>query len=152
MVSLQPPLPLPILRVRATVLTFFMNEDHTSLINFCSFVALNEPNCLLCCVYGNDGDLCHPSQNCPLLLNGYRCFKYLRPHLRAYFHNSIPHHLTIVPSATFCTMDMHWVMSHYMKEGMVLIAHVRSRVNDTQFFFGSLGVATHQTCIRPCQN
>jgi hypothetical protein len=50
-------------------------------------------------------------------------------------------HLTIVPSATFCTTSKHWVMSHCMKEGMVLIA--KSRVNDTKFFFGLFGVATH---------
>jgi hypothetical protein len=30
-----------------------------------------------------------------------------------------------------------------MKEGMVLIASVRSRVNDIEFFFGPFGVATH---------
>jgi hypothetical protein len=30
-----------------------------------------------------------------------------------------------------------------MKEGMVLIAWVRSKVNDTEFFFGPFGVATH---------
>jgi len=63
-----------------------------------------------------------------------------------------PTHLIIVPSATFCIMGRHWVMSHYMKESMVLIARVRSKVNDTKFFFGSFGVATHQTCTRPCQN
>jgi hypothetical protein len=52
-------------------------------------------------------------------------------------------HLTIVPSATFCTTSRHWVMSHCMKEGMVLIAWVKSKVNDTEFFFGPFGVATH---------
>jgi hypothetical protein len=52
-------------------------------------------------------------------------------------------HLTIVPSATFGTMSRHWVKSHCMKEGMVLIAQVISRVNDTEFFFGPFGVATH---------
>jgi hypothetical protein len=38
-----------------------------------------------------------------------------------------------------------------MKEGMVLIAWVKSGVNDIEFFFGPFGVATHQTCIRPCK-
>ncbi len=89
MLSLQPPLPLPMLRVRATMLTSFMNEDHTSLMNFRGFVASNEPNCLLC-VYGNYGNVCHPNQNCPLLLNGYQYFKCLGPHLRSGCHNSIP--------------------------------------------------------------
>jgi hypothetical protein len=52
-------------------------------------------------------------------------------------------HLTIVPSATFCTTSKHWVMSHCMKEGMVLIVRVKSKVNDTEFFFEPFGVATH---------
>ncbi len=77
--------------------TSFMNEDRTSLMNFCQFVALNEPNCFLHCVYGNDGDMCHPSQNCELLLDGYRCFKCLGPHPRANCHNSIPHSLDNCP-------------------------------------------------------
>jgi hypothetical protein len=71
LVSLQPPFPLPMLKVRATMLTSFMNEDHTSLMNFCRFFALHEPNYLLCCVYGNDGDLSHPNENCLVLLDGY---------------------------------------------------------------------------------
>ncbi len=91
MVSLQPPLPLPMLKVQATVLTSFMNEDCTSLMNFHQFVALDEPNCLLCFVYGSDGDMCHPSQNCKLLLDGYQCFKCLGLHPRVDCHNSIPH-------------------------------------------------------------
>jgi hypothetical protein len=90
-VSLQPPLPLPMLRVRATMVTSFMNEDLTSLMNFCWFVTLDEPNCFLCCVCGSDGDVCHLNQNCPLLLDGYQCFKCLGPHPRADCHNSIPH-------------------------------------------------------------
>ncbi len=89
-VSLQPPLPLPMLKVQATVLTSFMNEDRTSLMNFYRFVAPNEPNCLLCCVYGGDGNMCHPTQNCPLLLDGFQCFKCLGPHPRSDCHNSIP--------------------------------------------------------------
>jgi len=79
------------LRVWATLLTSFMNGDPTSLMNFCWFIAPNEPNCLLCCVYGNDGNLCHPNQNCPLLLDGYQCFKCLGPHPKTDCHNSIPH-------------------------------------------------------------
>ncbi len=79
------------LRARARMLTSFMHEDHTSLMNFCRFVVLNEPNCLLCYVYGSEKNVCHPSQNCPLLLNGYQCFKCLGPHLRVDCHNSIPH-------------------------------------------------------------
>ncbi len=89
-VSLEPPPPLPMLRVRATVLTSFMNEDRTSLKNFRRFAALDEPNCLLCSVYGDARNLCHPSQNCPLLLDGYRCFKCLGPHPRSDCPNSIP--------------------------------------------------------------
>jgi hypothetical protein len=45
-VSLQPPLPLPMLKVRATMLTYFMNEDHTSLMIFCRFIVLDESNYL----------------------------------------------------------------------------------------------------------
>jgi hypothetical protein len=41
-----------------------------------------------------------------------------------------PIHLTIAPSATFCTIVRHWEMSHYMKESMVLITRVRFGVND----------------------
>jgi hypothetical protein len=89
-VSFKPPLPLPMFRMRATMFTFFMNEDHTSLMNFCWFVTLDEPNCLLCCVYANDGNVCHSSQNCPLLLDGYQCFKCLGLHPRVDYHNSIP--------------------------------------------------------------
>jgi hypothetical protein len=44
--------------------TSFMNEDRTSLMNFHQFVVPNEPNCLLSNVYGGDGNVCHPSQNC----------------------------------------------------------------------------------------
>ncbi len=139
--SLQPPLPLLMLRVQATMLTFFMNEDWTSLMNFCRFVVPNEPNCLLCCVYGSDGDMCHPSQNCPFLLDGYQCFK-----CRILGRIAIipfPIHLIIVPNATFCTMGKHWAMCHCMKESMVLIAWVRYEVNNIEFFFGPFGIATH---------
>ncbi len=69
--------------MRAMVLTSFMNEDRTSLMNFRRFVALDEPNCLLCCVYGGDGNVCHPSQTCPLLLNGCRCLKCIGSHPRS---------------------------------------------------------------------
>jgi len=89
-VSLEPPPPLPMLRVRVTVLTSFMNEDCTSLKNFHRFVALDEPNCLMCSVYGDVRNLCHPSQNCPLLLDGCRCFKCLGSHPRSDCPNSIP--------------------------------------------------------------
>jgi hypothetical protein len=78
------------LRVRATVLTSFMNEDRTSLKNFRRFAAPDEPYCLMCSVYGDARNLCHPSQNCPLLLDGYQCFKCLGPHPRSNCPNSIP--------------------------------------------------------------
>jgi hypothetical protein len=55
------------LNVQATVFTSFMNEDRTSLTKFRRFAAPDEPKCLLCCVYGDDGNVCHPGQNCPLL-------------------------------------------------------------------------------------
>ncbi len=96
-VLIQPPLPLLMLKVWATVFTFFMNEDRTSLMNSHQFVAPDEPNYLLCCVCGNDGNLYHPSQNCQLLLNGYQCFKCLRLHLRVDYHNYIPHSLNNYP-------------------------------------------------------
>ncbi len=70
-VSGKTPPPFPMLRARATVLASFMNEDRTSLMNFRRFAAPDEPDCLMCCVYGGDGDFCHPSQNCPMLLDGY---------------------------------------------------------------------------------
>ncbi|CAM6062103.1 unnamed protein product [Sphagnum tenellum] len=41
-------------------------------------------------VYGDAGNLCHPSPNCPLLLDGCRCFKCLGPHPRSDCPNSIP--------------------------------------------------------------
>jgi hypothetical protein len=88
-VSLQPP-PSPMLRVQATMLASFMNEDHTSLTNFRRFATPDEPNCLLCCVYGDDGNVCHPNRSCPLLLDGHQCFKCLRPHPRLDCRNSIP--------------------------------------------------------------
>jgi hypothetical protein len=75
------------LRARATVLASFMNEDRTSLMNFCRFVAPDEPDCLLCRVYGG---ICHPSQNCPMLLDGYQCFKCLGRHPKSDCRNSIP--------------------------------------------------------------
>ncbi len=78
------------LRAQATVLTSFMNEDYTSLMNFRRFAIPDEPNCLLCRVHDGDGNVCHPSQNCPLLLDGYQCFKCLGPHLRSDCRNSIP--------------------------------------------------------------
>jgi hypothetical protein len=85
-----PPPPLPMFSARATELTSFMNEDCASLMNFCRFVVPNEPNCLLCRVYDDDGNVCHPSQNCPLLLDGFQCFKCLESHLRSDCPNSIP--------------------------------------------------------------
>jgi hypothetical protein len=66
---------LPMLRARATMLTSFMNKDRTSLMNFRRFVVPDKPDCLMRRVYGSDGNVCHPSQNCPLLLDGYQCFK-----------------------------------------------------------------------------
>jgi hypothetical protein len=35
---------------------------------------------------------------------------------------------------------------------MALIARVKFGLNDTEFFFGPSGVATHRTCTRPCRN
>ncbi len=67
-----------------------MNEDRTSLTNFRQFATPDEPNCLLCCVYGGDGNICHPSRSCPLLLNGHQCFKCLGLHPRSDCRNSIP--------------------------------------------------------------
>jgi len=63
-----------------------------------------------------------------------------------------PNRPTVVPSATFCTTGKRWAMSSCTKEGTVLIAWVKFRVNDTKFFFGPFGVATPQTCTGPCQN
>ncbi len=40
-------------------------------MNLRRFIVFNEPNCLLCYVYGSDGNVRHLSQNCPLLLDGY---------------------------------------------------------------------------------
>jgi hypothetical protein len=104
--SLQPPPPPPslvltvratVFTVRATVLTSFMNEDRTSLTNFRRFATLDEPNYLLCCVYGGDGNVCHPSRSCLLLLDGHQCFKCLRPHPRSNCRNSIPQSLDSCP-------------------------------------------------------
>jgi hypothetical protein len=81
----------------ATVLTSFVNEDRTTLTNFCRFVGPDEPDCLLCYVYGGDGNVRHPSQNCLLLLGGRRCFKCMGPHPRSDCRNSIPQSLSICP-------------------------------------------------------
>jgi hypothetical protein len=95
-VSLHPPPPPPLPMFR--VLTSFMNEDHTSLTNFHRFIVPDEPNCFLCCVYINDGNVCNPNQNCPLLLDGYQCFKCLQPQYpRSNCHNSIPQSLDSCP-------------------------------------------------------
>ncbi len=126
------------------MLTFFMNEDLTSLMNFCRFVGPNEPNCFLCCVYDSDGDMGHPSQNCPLLLNGYQCFKCLGLHLRVDCHNSIPHSPNNSPKRHLLhnNQALGNVLLHE-EEVMVLIAWVRFGVNNTEFFFGPFNVATH---------
>jgi len=114
------------LRVRTIVLTFFMNEDHTSLMNFHWFVVPDEPNCLLCCFNGNDGNVCHPSHNYPLLLDGYQCFICLGPHLRSSCHNSIPQSLINCCKCHLLHNKQALGMSLYMKEGMVLITQVKS--------------------------
>jgi hypothetical protein len=62
-----------------------------------------------------------------------------------------PSHPTFVPSATFRTTGRRWVTSRCTKEGTVSIARVRSRANNTTFFFGPFGVVTHRTCARPCR-
>jgi hypothetical protein len=36
-------------------------------------------------------EMCHPSQYCPLLLDGYQCFKCLGSHPKVDCHNSIWH-------------------------------------------------------------
>jgi hypothetical protein len=95
--SQQPPSPLLVLSVRGTVLTSFVNEDRAALMNFRRFVAPKEPDCLLCCVYGGDGNVHHPSQNCPLLLDGRRCFKCLGPHPRSDCRNFIPQSPDVCP-------------------------------------------------------
>jgi hypothetical protein len=79
-VSLQPRLPpLLMFKVRATILTSFMNKDHTSLTNFRRFATPNEPNYLLCCVYGDDGNM---GQNAPWmwpLWRGTKCTTQTNP-------------------------------------------------------------------------
>jgi hypothetical protein len=150
--SLQPPLPLSMLRVERTMFTSFMNEDHTSLMIFCWFVVPDEPNCFLCCVYGNDGNLCHPNQNCPSLLDGYQCFKCLRPHLKVDCHNSIPHSPNNCPKCHLLHNEQALVNVLLCEGNMVLIAKVRFGLNDTEFLFGPFGVKSHETCTRPCQN
>ncbi len=74
-----------------------MNEDRTSLMNFRRFVVPDEPNYLLFHVYGGERNVYHPSQNCPLLLDGCRCFKCLGPHPRLGCRNSIPRSLDNCP-------------------------------------------------------
>jgi hypothetical protein len=120
----------------------FRNEDRTSLMNFCRFVAPDEFNCFLCCVYGNDGDLYHLSQNCPLLLDGYQCFECFGPHCGVDCHDSIPHSLNNCPNGHLLH-DERTLGNVPLHEGMVLIAWVRYGVNGTKFFFGPYGIATH---------
>jgi len=82
---------------RGTVLSFFVNEDRSALTNFRQVAASEKPDYLLCCVYGGDGNVRHPSQNCPLLLDGRQCFKCLGPHPRLDGHNSIPQSHDVCP-------------------------------------------------------
>jgi hypothetical protein len=82
---------------RGTALISFANEDRASLMNFYRFAAPEELDCLLCCVYGDDGNVRHPTQNCPLLLDGRRCFKCLGSHPRLDYHNSIPQSPDVCP-------------------------------------------------------
>jgi len=96
-VSQEPPSPLPIFSARGTVLTSFVNEDRAALKNFRQFAAPEEPDCILCCVYGGDGNVRHPSQNCPLLLDGRGCFKCLGSHPRSDCRNSIPQSPDVCP-------------------------------------------------------
>ncbi len=93
----KPPLPLPMLSKRGTVFSFFVNEDRSALTNFRQFAASEKPDYLLCCVYGGDGNVHHPSQNCPLLLDSRQCFKCLGPHPRLDGHNSIPQSHDVCP-------------------------------------------------------
>jgi hypothetical protein len=85
------------LSARGTVLTSFVNEDHAALTNFRRFATPEEPDCLLCRVYGSDGNVRHPSQNCPLLLDGRQCFKCLGLHPRSDCRNSIPQSPDVCP-------------------------------------------------------
>jgi hypothetical protein len=96
-VSEQPPPLLPMLSARGTVLTSFVNEDCAALTNFRRFATPEEPDCFFCRVYGGDGNVRHPSQNCPLLLDGCRCFKCLGPHPRSDCRNSIPQSPDVCP-------------------------------------------------------
>jgi hypothetical protein len=151
-IGTPPPPPLPMLRVRATMLTSFMNKDRTSLKNFRRFAALDEPNCLLCSVYGNARNLCHPSQNCPLLLDGYRCFKCLVPHPRSDCPNSIPWSLDSCPKCHLLH-NGHALGDVQLHEGRYGVdCPIKSGVNDTAFFFGPFGFATRLTSTRPCRN
>ncbi len=52
MVSPLPPLQM--LKMRSFVLTLFVVNDHTSLINIQWFATPNEPKCLMCYVYNKD--------------------------------------------------------------------------------------------------
>jgi hypothetical protein len=92
-----PPPSLSMLNMCGIVLTFFVNEDRAALTNFCRFAAPEEPDCFLCCVYGGDGNMRRPSQNCPLLLDGHRCFKCLGPHPKSDCRNSIPQSPDVCP-------------------------------------------------------
>jgi hypothetical protein len=84
------------LSAHGTSLTSFANEDRAALTNFRRFVAPEEPDCLLCCVYNGDGNVRHPSQNCPLL-DGRRCFKCLGLHPRLDCRNAIPQSPDVCP-------------------------------------------------------
>jgi hypothetical protein len=85
------------LNAHGTTLTSFVNEDRVALTNFRRFATPEELNCLLCCVYGGDGNVRHPSQNCPLLLDDRRCFKCLGLHPRSDCRNSIPQSRDVCP-------------------------------------------------------
>jgi hypothetical protein len=100
---MEPPLPLPMLRVRATVLTSFMNEDRTSLKNFRRFATPDEPNCLMCSVYDDARNLCHPVKIvrcCWMVVDASNVWDCILGRIALI---PFPGHLTVVPSATFCT-------------------------------------------------
>ncbi len=89
-VSPKPMPPMPMQKMRFTVLTSFMATDQMSLTNIQWFATRNEPNCLICFVYNSNRDKIHLSQCCPMLLQSHQCFKCLGQHPRVNCQNVIP--------------------------------------------------------------
>jgi len=149
--KVPPPL-LPMLSARGTVLTSFVNEDRAALTNFVDSLLPKNP-IVSYVVFTAMMETCVTRVKivrcCWTVIDASNVWDRILGRIVVI---PFPCHSTFVPSATFRTTGKCWAMSRCTKEGTTSIAHVRFRANDTRFFFGPFGVATHRTCARPCRN